>query len=278
MRQHMDMLGGDCTLKPTTASGAGRLLAAEAVREGFDTIVAAGGDGTLNEVLNGIGDVSDAFERVRLGLLPLGTVNVFARELGLPLQFDQAWAVIRRGAERARDLPVVEFGPEGRRERRYFAQLAGAGLDARAVELVNWGLKKKVGPLAYVIAALRALHAAQTPMTVKVRSATVTGELVLVGNGRFYGGRFIVFPHADPDDGRLDACVFPKVSWRTVIGCAMGLPSGRVYQRSGACHLQAETMTLTSAARVPLQLDGEAVGELPATFSVRPRALRILVP
>jgi diacylglycerol kinase (ATP) len=180
--------------------------------------------------------------------------------------------------ERALDLPVAEFGPEGRRQRRYFAQLAGAGLDARAVELVDWRLKKKVGPLAYVVAALRAMQGPQVPITVKVPLETVTGELVLLGNGRFYGGKFVLFPNADPGDGRLDVCVFPKVNWRTVLGCSMGLPSGRVYRCRGACHLQAESVTLTSAARVPLQVDGETVGELPATFSIRPKRLRVLVP
>ena len=277
-RQHMDGLGADCTLKPTAAPGAGRQLAAEAVREGFDTIVAAGGDGTLNEVLNGIDSVAHGLDHVRLGLLPLGTVNVFARELGLPLAVERAWAVIRSGRERILDLAVAEFGPPGNRQRRCFAQLGGAGLDARAVELVNWGLKKKIGPLAYVVAALRAMREPQVPVTVQAASETLTGELVLVGNGRFYGGRFVVFPGAKATDGLLDVCVLPKLTWWTVVRCGAGLLGGRVDRHLGARHLQAECVTLSAPRRVPLQLDGESVGELPATFTVRRMALRVLVP
>src|SRR5437588_3253684 len=120
-REHLGSLSAHCTLKPTYAAGAGRALAAEAVREGFALIVAAGGDGTLNEVLNGIGDEPDGFARACLGVLPLGTVNVFARELGLPTKLELAWAAIRQGRERRIDLPSVEHGPDGARQRRYFA-------------------------------------------------------------------------------------------------------------------------------------------------------------
>src|SRR6516162_4344033 len=129
-RRHLDEFAADCALKQTTAVGDARKLAAQAVGEGFETIVAAGGDGTVNEVLNGIGDVPDGFERARLGLLPLGTVNVFARELGLPRKLTQAWDTIRIGRDTAVDLPSVQYAHNGGSQRRYFAQLAGAGLDA----------------------------------------------------------------------------------------------------------------------------------------------------
>src|SRR5580700_6157302 len=98
-RRHLEVIGAECALKQTVAAGGARPLAAEAIREGFDTVVAAGGDGTLNEVLNGIGDVPDGFERIRLGVLPLGTVNVFAKELGLPMELSHAWRVLREGRE-----------------------------------------------------------------------------------------------------------------------------------------------------------------------------------
>src|SRR5262245_20622564 len=137
-RKYLDEIGKESSLKQTASPGEARRLAAGAVEEGFEIIVAAGGDGTLNEVLNGIGDVPRGFERARLGVLPLGTVNVFARELALPTRPDQAWEIIRRARETRIDLPSVEFSDKGTVQRRYFAQLAGAGLDARAVELVKW--------------------------------------------------------------------------------------------------------------------------------------------
>jgi hypothetical protein len=138
-RHQLDAIGSQCALKATTAPGDARRLAAEAVGEGFDLIVAAGGDGTVNEVLNGLGDAPDGLARARLGVLPLGTVNVFARELKIPLRIERAWNVLQRGREMRIDLPRVEFSANGTRQKQYFAQLAGAGMDARAIELVDWG-------------------------------------------------------------------------------------------------------------------------------------------
>ena len=157
-RRQLDVIGPQCALKATTAPDDARRLAAEAVGEGFDLIVAAGGDGTVNEVLNGLGDAPDGFARARFGVLPLGTVNVFARELKIPLRLERAWDVLQRGREMRIDLPHVEFSDSGTRRQRCFVQLAGAGMDARTIELVDWEHKKKVGPLAYLIAGLKAMR------------------------------------------------------------------------------------------------------------------------
>jgi YegS/Rv2252/BmrU family lipid kinase len=277
-RLHLDAIGTECALKPTTAPGGGRALATEAVREGFEIIIAAGGDGTLNEVLNGIGDAPDGFARARLGVLPLGTVNVFAREIGMPLSLRRAWEVIRRGRESAIDLPQVEFGAPAKSQRRWFAQLAGAGLDAHAVELVDWNLKKKTGYLAYVVAGLKALRAKQSKISTAHDSRPMTGEQVLIGNGRFYGGPFAVFPEAKLTDGLLDVCVFPRMTWGTVLSCSWGLVTGRLHKSGGAQHFQAESFSLTAPTRTALELDGELVGELPARFTVQRQLLRAIVP
>ncbi|HUD84171.1 MAG TPA: diacylglycerol kinase family protein, partial [Candidatus Saccharimonadales bacterium] len=138
----------NCVVRRTTARGQARSLAAQAVREGFSTVVAAGGDGTANEVVNGIGDVPGGFAVSRLGILPLGTVNVFARELGLPRTVPGVAKAIALGKEKAIDLGKAEFSGRGKAEGRYFLQLAGAGVDSRAIELLSWELKKKIGPLA----------------------------------------------------------------------------------------------------------------------------------
>src|SRR5687768_3288218 len=118
LRHRLSALSTQVTLKATYAAGTGRELAAQAVNEGFETVVAAGGDGTLNEVLNGIGDVQGGFERTRLGILPLGTINVFARELGLPLRLDDAWQIVEQGKEMRIDLPRAEFTQNGEPCRR----------------------------------------------------------------------------------------------------------------------------------------------------------------
>ena len=277
-RRRLEDIGGQCALKATAAPGDARRLAAEAVREGFDPVVAAGGDGTVNEVLNGIGDAPDGFARARLGVLPLGTINVFARELGLPLRVERAWDVLQRGRETTVDLPCAEFAMDGARRRQYFVQLAGAGLDARAIELVDWEHKKKVGPLAYVIAGLKALREPKPAITVRADGREVRGELVLIGSGRFYGGPFEVFPAADLHDGCLDVCVFPRINWLTFLRCALKLLAQQRLPEPVVQRVRAAAFELAGEAPAAFELDGEWAGHLPATFSVQREKLRVIVP
>jgi YegS/Rv2252/BmrU family lipid kinase len=247
------------------------------VREGFSTVVAAGGDGTANEVVNGIGDVQGGFTKARLGILPLGTVNVFARELGLPLSLSGAAKAISTGTERLIDLGVAEFPCNGKQERRHFLQLAGVGVDSRAIELASWKLKKKFGPLAYVWAGFQALREKQPVITVDA-GKRVSGQLILLGNGRFYGGSFAAFPKASLQDGVLDVCVIEKVAISRVVELVLGMLTGNLYRFCPALHLRSSTVTLTSDSRVLLQVDGENAGELPVTFSVLPNVLRVIAP
>jgi diacylglycerol kinase (ATP) len=267
----------NCVVRRTTAAGQARTLAAQAVREGFSTVVAAGGDGTANEVVNGIGDVPGGFATSRFGILPLGTVNVFARELGLPNTFPGVAKAIALGREKLIDLGRAEYSCNGKMETRYFLQLAGAGIDARAVEIVSWKLKKKIGPLAYVWAALRAILEKHPLISVDAGNR-VSGQQVLLGNGRFYGGSFAVFPSACLDDGLLDVCVVETVSVLRVFELALGFVTGNLYRFCPALHLRSSIVKLTSPNRVALQLDGENAGELPVTFSVLPNVLRVIVP
>jgi YegS/Rv2252/BmrU family lipid kinase len=277
-RRHLDAIGAESTLKHTTAAGDARRLAGEAIQEGFEIIVAAGGDGTLNEVLNGFADVPDGFDRACLGVLPLGTINVFARELALPTKLELAWAAIRQGRETRIDLPTVDYWIADKRQHGCFAQLAGAGLDARAIELVQWRLKKKIGPLAYVVAGFQAVAGPQSQITATSGGHSATGELVLIGNGRLYGGQFRVFPKADLRDGLLDVCVFPRVNWLTLFRCGPSLLLRGKLPTFVPRAFQAESFTLASPSPTPLEVDGELIGHLPAAFSLQRSRLRVIVP
>ena len=277
-RRHLDAIGSHCALKATTAPGDARRLAAEAVGEGYELIAAAGGDGTVNEVLNGLGDAPDGFNRVRFGILPLGTINVFARELRIPLRLEPAWDVLLRGRETRLDLPRAEFSVAGGRQRQYFVQLAGAGMDARAIELVDWEHKKKIGPLAYVIAGLKAVREKKPTITVRAAGRELAGELVLIGNGRLYGGSFEILPAADLRDGLLDICVFPRCNWITLLGCAPGLLFRRRLPEGAVQRVRAATFELTGDPAAAFELDGEWAGRLPVTFAVEREKLRVIVP
>ncbi len=277
-RHHLDALSGQAAFKATTAPGDARRLAAEAVADGFELIAAAGGDGTVNEVLNGLGDAPDGFARARLGVLPLGTVNVFARELKIPLSLAGAWGVLQRGHEARLALPHVDFSVNGAPQRKYFAQLAGAGFDARAIELLDWPLKQKIGPLAYVFAGLKAVRETKPAVTVRANGKVASGELVLAGNGRFYGGPFTVFPPADLCDGHLDLCIFPRVRWTVFLRCLPDLLLRRRLPATVAKRMRAEKFELSSQTAAAFELDGEWAGHLPAAFSIEPGRLRVAVP
>ena len=269
------------TLAQTRGPGDARPLAMQAVADGYELVVAAGGDGTINETVNGIGRSG-----VALGVVPLGTANVFARELGIPLDFAGAWAVIERGRTRVIDLPLARFGGE----ERYFVQLAGVGLDAATVRAASWGLKKRIGPLSYVWAGLKTVsrrHAVVEVGLENVRQlADARGVAVLIGNGRFYGGPFKLFPEAKLDDGRLDVCVFENAGYLNVLRYAQAALRGAHTRLRDVQYFRSDQFICRAAspdsedgaATIPFELDGEDVGQAPVQFSVLPRALRVVVP
>jgi diacylglycerol kinase (ATP) len=260
LRQFLESKKSDrVTLAPTQCTGDATRLAAAAA--GHDIVVAAGGDGTVNEVLNGLHGAA-------LGILPLGTVNVFARELGLPHNLPAAWDVIENGRTRLIDLACAEAG--GRR--RVFCQLAGVGFDAQAVRAASWELKKKIGPLAYVWAGLKVLRA--PPAVVEV--AGRKGVAVFVGNGRYYGGKFRLFPRAKLDDGLLDVCVFERCGYWDLLRYGPAILCAAHPRLKGVHYFQAREFSCSGA--VPFELDGEDAGDAPVRFSVQPRALRVIVP
>ena len=265
----------DCALKPTYAKDSGRALAREAVEEGFDTIIAAGGDGTVNEVINGLAD-ADGFEKARLGVLPVGTANVFARQLRLPLEWGAAWNVLQAGRERAIDLPVAEYQVDEVAQRRHFIQLAGAGLDSRAIALVEWESKKQLGFASYVWAGMKALSEPQARIHAVLDEMEASGELVLIGNGNYYGGQFNLFPRANLADGKLDVLVFPRVRWLTFLELGWGWMTDQLHRAGGALSFQTPRLTLRGDPAVWFELDGDNVGPLPVTFSIMPGKLRVI--
>ncbi|MBU6409298.1 MAG: diacylglycerol kinase family lipid kinase [Verrucomicrobia bacterium] len=280
-RDYLDNIAGQSALKATAVVGDARRFAAEAIGEGFDVIVGAGGDGTINDAINGIADVPGALGRVRFGILPLGTVNVYARELKIPQGVEAAWATVQRGNERRVDLPHVTFsadGVHGGQKKVHFAQLAGAGMDARAIELLNPALKIKIGPLAYVVAGFKAIGERKPALKVSANGRALSGEWVLVGNGKFYGGPFRIFPDADLADGLLDVCVFPKADFSTLLRCGPAFALRRQLAGRAVRRLQAARFEVTADGPAAFELDGEWMGRLPAVFSMGEERLRVLVP
>ena len=267
LRDKIASLSHHVLVRITNSPGDARDLAARAVTQGYGTIVAAGGDGTINEVVNGIGGAD-----VQFGILPVGTMNVFAAELGIPQNnLPKAWQVIEAGCSRLVDLPQANH--------EYFVQLAGVGLDAEVVRQTTPDSKKVLGPMSYLL-TLAQVAARQHPKILiePVDGATREGSFVLVGNGRFYGGPFVVFKDARLDDGLLDVLVFQNQSHWDLIRYFQAIAFGNHPALPDVEYFQSRGLRLTSLEPVPVEIDGELIGSLPYEFGFSNGKLRVLVP
>ena len=266
-QERIESLAGDCPVRVTSHTGEAEELARHAVDEGFTRIVAAGGDGTVSQVANGL-----AGSNATLGVLPMGSVNVFAMELGLPLlNLQRCWDVIESANVRLVDLPSANG--------KYFVQLAGVGLDAQVVKETSLAFKRSFGPLSYLISA--AQIAARQPPKLSIESENTSveeGSFVLVGNGRLYGGPFPFFKHAIIDDGLFDVVVFKRLGYLEIIKYLQDVVFSSEIKVPEVEYFQTRQLRITSEQDIPLELDGELAGNCPVDFRIRERALRVLAP
>ena len=267
LRSQVESITRGAILCATSRSGEAEVLARHAAAEGFQKIVAAGGDGTINEIVNGI-----AGKNVALGLLPLGTMNVFATELGLPANdLRRCWEIIQENRIRPVDLPSAN--------NKHFVQLAGVGLDAQAVKETSRAFKKSFGPLSYMISA--AQIASRTPPKLRIESEnakTEEGSFVLVGNGRLYGGRFPFFKQAVIDDGLLDVVVFKRLNYVEIIRYLQNVIFTPQITAPEVEYFQTRRLRVSSDETVPVEIDGELIGNCPVEFKIQAGGLHVLAP
>jgi diacylglycerol kinase (ATP) len=265
LRSQVERLARGTVLCTTSEAGEAERLARNAVTEGYQRIVAAGGDGTINEIVNGI-----AGHNVSLGLLPLGTMNVFASELGLPVNdLARCWNIVQQNRTDRVDLP--------RANRKHFVQLAGVGLDAQVVKETSRAFKRSFGPLSYLISAVQI--ASRTPPVLRIESddaVTEEGSFVLVGNGRLYGGRFPFFKQAVMNDGLLDVIVFKRLNYFDIIRYLQDVVFTPQISSPEVEYFQTKHLKVTSDETVPVEIDGELTGTCPVEFRIRAGGLRVL--
>ncbi len=267
LRDRIATLTDGAMLRATSRCGDAECLARAAVKEGYRNIVAAGGDGTVNEVVNGIAGTGAS-----LGLLPLGTMNVFATELGLPVaDLERCWRLIKKGETRDVDLPSANG--------KHFVQLAGVGFDAQVVKETSRALKRSFGPLSYLVSA--AQIAARTPPCLRIKSEQATtdeGSFVLVGNGRLYGGPFPFFKQAVIDDGLFDVLVFKRLNYIEIIRYMQDVIFSSQITSPEVEYFQTTALSVSSDGPVPVEIDGELIGNCPVSFEIRSRGLRVFAP
>ena len=262
----------------TTGPGDAIRLAREAAAQGFETVVAVGGDGTVNEVANGLMAAgSDAKDRPRLGVVAAGSGCDFARSFDLPKRFDGTLRGVV-GSTVPLDVGRIECRRGGEATPRHFVNIAEAGMAAATAKLAM-RLPRWVGRSRYLIAFWPTLLTYRpTEMTVTVGNESFSGSAknVLVANCRYFGGGMHISPHSRPDDGvfEVQANIGPKRQAVTLIPSiyrGAHLPDERIIQFSGT------EITIDSSTPVPVEADGEPLGTTPVVISVVRHALRLVV-
>ncbi len=256
-------------LAETRGPGDAESLARDAAGRGVPVVVAAGGDGTIAEVAAGLAGSAAA-----LGVLPLGTANVLAWELGLPPGPEGAAEVVAAGRAALLRPGVARFA-DGRQ--RLFVQMLGAGFDAAVVAGLDLGLKRRIGRLAYVAQSLRELLRYDfPPIEAEIDGATGQAASVIVTKGRLYGGRYLLAPDADPLAPGFRVVVFRRAGALHAALAGAALPLGLIPRLPGVEVVAASRIRLSAAAPVAVQADGDPVGSLPVEVTDAPGPLRIL--
>ena len=248
--------GAQVSLRATTCRGDAERLAGEASSRDFDRLVVAGGDGTINEAINGLRD-----RALPLAIVPLGTANVLAAELDLPFDPPAVAEAIVGGRPRAVAI--------GRVNGRAFTMMAGVGFDAYVVAHVSPSLKRAVGKLAYVIEAMAQLLRHRALMyDLVVDGEAYRAASVIVANGRFYAGRFVCAPEASLDSSAFQVCLFGRAGRWHIVRYAWALLVGRLSRLKDVTIVPAHRVEIAAPVGDPVQGDGDILAVLPARLEV----------
>lgn len=242
---------------------------AKKAADSYSVVVAVGGDGTVNQVLNGIVD-----SQAILGIIPAGTGNGFARALGLPLRSEEACQVLVEGRIRGLDV--------GKANSRYFLGTAGVGFDA----LISKFAGERLGPLRgmwlyFLAGALTFYKFTPQLMDVKIdsRIVKVSPLLVAIANTRRYGGKALIAPNAKPDDGLLDVCVIQDMNAVRLVRHLPKLFTGQHIHLPDVAMYRGRKIAIDAPKPIPVHVDGEAIGSYSRIrFTLLPKAVRVLVP
>ncbi|MBX7134937.1 MAG: diacylglycerol kinase family lipid kinase [Fimbriimonadaceae bacterium] len=249
--------------------GSGAALARQAALEGADLIVAAGGDGTIGEVANGLVGTS-----ATLGVLPMGTGNDFARTIGIGTDLERAAQTLIHGQSQTIDLGKLDRGG-------YFINVAGCGFDAEVATRVNHGFRYLRGTTAYIAAVLQTLKAFRPTRVTIDHGGEIREELVMlcaIANARTYGGGMRIAPHAELDDGLFDVVLVGDVSRAEFLRAFPRVFKGSHLSHPKVQHFRCSRIGVTSERKLAVLADGEEVGSTPVSFQIVPRALKVMMP
>lgn len=263
----------DAVLRTTNHPGDARALTRAALADSHELIVAVGGDGTINEIVNGL---APDFGRARLGVVPLGTGNDFARTINVPQDVAAACDVLL--ADRRQRVDVVRVTSD---QQRFFINVSAGGFTGLVDEKLSDDMKRTWGPLAYLRSALEALPDLTDYHTILAFDdeppQTIAAYNVVVANGRYAGGGIPVAPQAAIDDGLLDVLVVPVAPLPSLAVLAAQILLGQHLDNELVIVRRARQLRVESRPGMWFNTDGELVGNEPATFEVVPRAVEVVV-
>lgn len=263
--------GCECTVAETGARGDATRIARAADASAFDAVVAAGGDGTIAEVVNGLAGRGLAGRNLPLALIPLGTSNVLAHEIGIGDSMERAAQVAIRGRRQSIAL--------ARADGLYCCLMVSAGFDSRAMRRVRPALKRLLGEWAYHIAGLEeVLLGSRAMFEIEIDGARHRAASVIVANGRLYGGKYICAPDADLTRPVLQVVLMRGAGRWNMIRYGLALMMGRLPRLADVDTIPGHTVRLLAPAGQPVQSDGDPIGELPVEVSVEADAIELLVP
>jgi len=278
--RHIFAHGGIATdLAETTGPGHATEIAARAAQEGRQLVIACGGDGTLNEIVNGLAAHQNG-HRVPLALLPGGTANILAKELDLPWDIPSAAERLVRGTvkEIALGLAVPLEQPE---KQKYFLSVAGAGPDGMIVYSIDLELKSRVGILAYWWEGAREVFRYKFPhFRVISGDRKIDASLVIVGRTQNYGGPFKITDQADLYSNQFEVMTLTTQSGFRYLSYLPPLWMGKLRGTEGVEFFKTDSVLCEPLDANPIyaQIDGEPLARLPVEFRIVPRALKLLVP
>lgn len=262
----------DAELITCEAAGHGSELAAEAIEQEMDLVIAAGGDGTVNEVINGL---AGHFDAVAFGIIPLGTGNDLARTLALPEDPVEAFETALHGIRRPLDLIRVT----GAEKTTYAANVCGGGFTGTMDEVMTDELKKTWGPFAYLIGTAKALPDLTEYETFITwdddEPERIAALNIVVANGRTAAGGRPAAPRANPEDGLLDVVVVKECSAADLAGLAAQALNGDYLDSEHILYRHARRLHVESRPGMWFNVDGELHTKKPVTFEVMPGALRV---
>jgi len=265
----------------TDCKGHAIILAKDAINAGFRKFICIGGDGTLNEIVNG------AFEQkacgtndLTLGLIPVGTGNDWGRMFGIPLNYEGASRIIKNGMTTPHDIGLVNFYNGKEKQQRYFINIAGLGFEAVVVKRTNYQKDKgKSGKAIYFYNLLMSLLS-YTNTEAEVIADGITSNAKIfslnVGNGRYCGGGMRQTPFASPLDGLLDVTVINGMGKIEIIRNLKILYNGKILEHPKVTGYKCRNLRVTSDSVLYIEADGESLGHLPAEFSIIPSAINIV--